>query len=89
MVKGFDEQAFMAYLEEKFNGFENPFLRGIVENIIEYAQRHEHISKDQFCWFLCDMIPEVEFCEIAQFAEDDILTDYGKGEKQKQLNKRR
>lgn len=85
MYKGFDGPAFMAYLENTFNGFENCFLREIVLNIIEYAHNHEHVSKDQFIYFLFDLLPGLDFGEIAQFANDEILTEYGKAEKQKHI----
>ena len=74
MEKGFNARAFMAYLEENFDGFNNTFLRSIVENIIDYAQRTQHISKGQFVYFLYDLIPELDIAEIAQFADDEILT---------------
>lgn len=83
MNKGFNDTAFKEYLQNTFNGFENCFLRGIIENIIEYAHKHHHVSKDQFIYFLLDMLPELEFGEIAQFANDEILTSYGQEEKKK------
>lgn len=77
MRKGFDERGFMAYLEETFGGFDNCFLRGAVQNVIDYAQKWEHVSKDQFAYFLSDMLPEVEFGEVAMFCDDAILTADG------------
>lgn len=77
MYKGFDKDGFMSWLEETFGGFDNCFLRELVENIIEYAHKWEHVSKDQFCEFIYDMLPEVEFGEVAMFCEDEILTAYG------------
>ena len=43
-------------------------------NIIEYAHKHEHVSKDQFAYFISDLVPEIEFMDVAKFCEDDILT---------------
>lgn len=79
--KGFDRAGFMKYLEDTFNGFDNSFLRQTVENIIDYAQKWEHVSRDQFAYFLSDMIPEIEFSEVARFCDDDILTDWGREQK--------
>ena len=52
---------------------------------IEYANEHEHISKDMFCKFVSDMIDEVEFGEVAMFMDDKCLTENGKAEKNKFL----
>ena len=46
----------------------------IVLYIIDYAHKHEHISLDQFAYYVSDMIPEVEFLDIARFCEDVLLT---------------
>lgn len=95
MKMGFNEDAFMAYLEytfpNVFAGNGSPFVREMVANLIEYAHKHEQISKDQFCIFLSDLIPEVEMGEVAAFVEmgevaafmdDDCLTaSYGIAEK--------
>ncbi len=77
MGKGFNRDGFMAYLEQQFSGFENCFLRETVENIIEYGKKHEHVGKDQFAYFISDILPEVELGEIAMFCDDDILTADG------------
>ena len=77
MRKGFNESGFLSYLEETFDGFDNCFLRDLVQNVIDYAQKWEHVSKDQFAYFVSDMLPEVEFGEVAMFCEDSILTADG------------
>jgi hypothetical protein len=60
MKKGFNKQAFMAYLEKAINGFDNHFLRETVENLIDYGLKHEHVSKDQFCYWLSDLLPDIQ-----------------------------
>lgn len=75
MRKGFDEDGFRNYLERNFDGYNNPFLRRTIDNIIDYGHRHEQVSKDMFVEWLADMIPGVTFGEVAQFAEDAILTE--------------
>ena len=84
---GFDRNKFMMYLEKSFNGFESPFLRGTVNNLVDYGLKHERISKDQFCYWLSDILPEVEFGEIAAFMDDGSLTKNGQEEKRKYLQK--
>lgn len=78
LYKGFDKDSFMEYMESEFNGFDSSFLRETVDNIISYAHKHEHVSKDQFVEFLDAMLPEVTFGEIAMFCEDAILTNSGR-----------
>lgn len=73
--KGFARNAFMNYLSEKFDV--NSFAEDIVNIIIDYAHTHEHISKDQFAYFISDMLPDIEFAEVAAFCEDCCLTSDG------------
>ena len=60
-------------LEENFTT--DNYARQTVLNIIDYAHKHEHISKDQFAYFISDLLPEVEFLEVARFCDDAILTN--------------
>lgn len=85
MYKGFDEIGFMAYLEKSFNGMENSFVRGLIENLIKYGHKYEQVSKDQFVDWLINMIPEISFGEVAAFMEDGCLTAHGQAEKKKAL----
>lgn len=78
-VKGFDQGQFCQYMENTFSI--DPFGRALMLNIIDYAQKHEHVSKDQFAYFVSDMIPEIEFRDVAAFCEDAILTGSGIQEK--------
>lgn len=71
--KGFNEKAFTEWLEEKYDL--NSYAVEMVTNIIEYAHKWEHVSKDQLAYFISDLLPEVEFEEVAQFCEDCMLTD--------------
>lgn len=69
----FDRNGFMNWLEETF--ITNSFGRNIVSEIIEYAYEHQNVSLDQFAYFVSDLLPEVEFLEVARFCSDDMLTD--------------
>lgn len=71
--EGFNETAFIEWIEDKFEL--NTYAVQMVINIIEYAQKLEHVSKDQFAYFISDLLPEVEFEEVANYCEDCILTD--------------
>lgn len=76
MRKGFNFDGFMTWLNEKFSGcLDNQWNYKLVENIIEYGFKHEMIAKDQLCYWISDMLPEVEFLEVAGFMEDDHLTN--------------
>lgn len=78
--KGFDREAFMRYMENSFD-LTSSFTRELIGNIIAYAGKYEHVSKDMFAYFVYDMIPEIEFGEVCGFCEDGILTDSGIYEK--------
>ena len=84
-VKGFDKDEFIKYLAIEFNGFENSFQRELVENLIDYANVHECVSKDQRVYWLSDIIPEITFGEVAMFMDDDCLTYIGQEAKRKAL----
>lgn len=73
MIKMFDRNGFMNWLEETF--ITNSFGGDIVLEIIEYAYDHQNVSLDQFAYFVSDLLPEVEFLEVARFCSDDMLTD--------------
>lgn len=96
MKKGFNDEAFMAYMTYRFPNIfvEAPedsysFVRELLMNLIEYAHKHEHVSKDQFCMFLSDLIPEVEMGEVAAFMEDNCLTaSYGIAEKRRVMEEK-
>lgn len=85
MYKGFNDVLFMAYLQNQyptvFSGEGSSFTREWAENIIAYAHRYEQVSKDQFCYFISDMMPEIEMGEVAMFMDDDCLTSSGKAMK--------
>ena len=72
MIKGFNQSLFMEWLESEFNM--NRFTIDIVLNILDYASKHEHVSKDQFCYFVADLIPEVDMLTVANFCDNSILT---------------
>mgnify|MGYP003098617064 CR=1 FL=1 len=67
MTKGFNKKEFMSWLKSEFPGS--------VDNHWNYDLAHESISKDQFCYFVSDMLPEVEFLEVARFCENGKLTN--------------
>lgn len=73
---GFNKDGFMTWLKEEFPGVvADHWNYDLVENIINYGFMHEIINKDQLCHYLSDMLPEVEFLEVARFMEDRYLTN--------------
>ena len=70
--RGFNRDGFIEYLEDKYGL--NSFAVALLDNIIEYAHKHEHISKDQFAYFISELMPEIEFIDVAKFCKEDILT---------------
>lgn len=76
MLNGFNKDGFMDWLKDEFPGcIDSHWNWDLVENIIDYAVEHNNDSKDQFCYFVSDMLPEVEFLEVAKFCENGILTN--------------
>ncbi len=88
IVKGFNESAFMEYLERHYAGFAGPdsgYLKSLVSNLIAYAHQWEQVSKDQFVGFLEELLPELTFGEIAMFIDDGCLTKDGISKKEAAL----
>lgn len=73
MYKGFNESEFIVWLSNELTM--NRFAINLVQNIIEYAYRHEHVSKDMFCYFVADLVPGIEMLDVARFCGSEILTD--------------
>lgn len=71
--KGFDLNGFMEWLEKTLTT--DDYARQTVLNIVDYAHKHEHVGKDQFAYFISDLLPEVQFLDVSRFCEDAILTD--------------
>ena len=84
-TNGFDKEGFMRFLEQTFAGFDNSFLRGTVLNLIDYGLKHENHSLDQMCYYLSDMLPEVDFSEVALFMDDSMLTHHSREIKKEAL----
>lgn len=75
MKNGFDKDGFMSWLKEEFPGcLDTHWNWDLVENIIDHALKSENVGKDQFCYFLSDLVPEVEMLEVAKFCKDEKLT---------------
>ena len=76
MGNGFDKDGFMSWLKEEFPGVVDTHWNcDLVENILKYALKHESVSKDQFAYFVSDMLPEVDFLEVARFCDNGKLTN--------------
>ena len=77
--KGFDRIGFKDYLIKKIPGHMDHDALGYfllyVDKIINYGINWMHVSKDQFAWWLADMIPELEVGEAAMFIADSSLTE--------------
>ena len=76
MLNGFNKDVFMSWLKDEFPVcVDRHWNWDFVENIIDYGVEHNNVSKDQFCYFISDILPEVEFLEVARFCENGILTN--------------
>lgn len=72
-VKGFYEDDFIQYMIDNYQI--DRYGEDLVRNIIQYAYKHENISKDMFCEFIEEMLPYVEKLHVARFCGDEILSD--------------
>lgn len=76
MENGFDKDNFMSWLKEEFPGVVDTHWNwDLVENIIDYAIKNKKVTKDQLPYFISDILPEVEFLEVARFCHEFYLTD--------------
>ena len=78
--------AFKQYLADEFPsvGFNNSFLRELIDNIVEYAIDHKSHTLEEMSYFISDLLPEIDFSEIRAFdsthyklLENDISVKYG------------
>lgn len=72
MYTNFNQNDFMAWMENEFN-LDNYSIK-IILSLIHYAYQYANTSLDQFAYFVSDILPEVEFLDVARFCEDNILT---------------
>lgn len=76
MENGFSKDGFMSWLKEEFPGVVDTHWNwDLVENIIDYATKNKKVTKDQLAYFISDILPEVEFLEVARFCHEFYLTD--------------
>ncbi len=74
-------------MKETFGPMDDHFTYDMVENLTRYAVEHKGHTKDAVCYFLSDIIGEVEFGEVAMFEDDENLTSIGRAEKRKAMEK--
>ena len=72
MYTNFNKNNFMTWMENEF--YLNNYSIQTILSLINYAYVHENTSLDQFAYYISDILPEVEFLDVARFCEDNILT---------------
>ena len=72
MYTNFNQNNFMTWMENEF--YLNNYSIQTILSLINYAYVHENTSLDQFAYYISDILPEVEFLDVARFCEDNILT---------------
>jgi hypothetical protein len=77
--QGFDRIGLKDYLINQIPGHMDRDARSYflmyVDKIVDYGLKYEHVSKDQFAYWLSDMIPDLEVGEAAMFIADSSLTN--------------
>jgi len=81
---GFAREEFQDYLKSSHDISERE--TEMIDNIISYALNNKAHTCDEVAYFVSDMIPDVEFKEVAGFCEDKNLTRNGLAEKQEFLS---
>lgn len=72
MYTNFNQNNFMTWMENEF--YLNNYSIQTILSLINYAYVHENTSLDQFAYYISDILPEVEFLDVARFCKDNILT---------------
>lgn len=72
MYTNFNQNNFMTWMENEF--YLNNYSIQTILSLINYAYVHENTSLDQFAYYISDILPEVEFLDVAKFCKDNILT---------------
>lgn len=72
MYTNFNKNNFMTWMENEF--YLNNYSIQTILSLINYAYVHENTSLDQFAYYISDILPEVEFLDVARFCKDNILT---------------
>ena len=72
MYTDFNQNDFMTWMENEF--YLDNYSITIILSLIHYAYYNENSTLDQFAYFVSDILPEVDFLEVARFCEDNILT---------------
>ncbi len=72
-MNGFNNEGFMAWLKDTFSI--DWYGLDVVLNILEYGYKNKTTSKDQFAYFVSELVPEVEFLDVARFCDQEMLTD--------------
>lgn len=76
MEKGFNREGFLNWLKEEFPGcLDNEWDYKLVDSILEDALDSKCISKNQLCYYLSDVLPDVDYLDVAVFCKDNLLTD--------------
>ena len=72
MYTNFNKNNFMTWMENEF--YLNNYSIQTILSLINYAYVYENTSLDQFAYYISDILPEVEFLDVAKFCKDNILT---------------
>lgn len=93
--KGFDRIGFKDYLINKIPGHMDrdalSYFLMYVDKVVDYGFKYERVSKDQFAYWLSDILPDLEVGEAAMFIADSSLTNelqYVKRETYRELVKK-
>lgn len=82
---GFAKEQFIEHVVFKTGQTNAAYLSELLENICAYGMKWHRVSKDSLCYFISDLLPDIEFLEVASYCEDAILTDSTIKQKEKYI----
>ena len=85
-MSSFNRAGFMNYVSDKCTTLNNLSYQ-LINNIVCYGMEQKNNAKDQLVYFITDLVPRLDFGEVAAFCDDAHLTNYGIAEKEKYLEK--
>lgn len=87
-MSSFNRAGFLNYYEScKYTSMDNLSYQ-LINNIVCYGMEQKNNAKDQLVYFITDLVPRLDFGEVAAFCDDAHLTNYGLAEKEKYLEEK-
>lgn len=74
----FEKKKFIEHVIGKCHLHNNVFAILAIENVCDYAINHYGHTCDRAAYFIADILPGIDFAEVAAYFSDSQLTEHGK-----------